>query len=47
MRDFEKEKLISENDLHMGEETLQKITDKFIEDVSDVGRKKESEIMEV
>jgi ribosome recycling factor len=47
MRDFEKEKLISENDLHMGEETLQKITDRFIEDVSDVGRKKESEIMEV
>jgi ribosome recycling factor len=47
MRDFEKEKLISENDLHMGEETLQKVTDKFIEDVSDVGRKKESEIMEV
>jgi ribosome recycling factor len=31
----------------MGEETLQKITDRFIEDVSDVGRKKESEIMEV
>lgn len=47
MRDFEKEKLISENDLHMGEETLQKVTDKFIDDVSDVGRKKESEIMEV
>lgn len=47
MRDFEKEKLISENDLHVGEETLQKITDKFIEEVSDVGRKKESEIMEV
>ena len=47
MRDFEKEKLISENDLHVGEETLQKITDKFIEDVSEVGRKKETEIMEV
>ena len=47
MRDFEKEKLISENDLRMGEENLQKVTDKFIEDVNDVGRKKESEIMEV
>jgi len=47
MRDFEKDKLISENDLRMGEDTLQKLTDKHIEDVADVGRKKESEIMEV
>jgi ribosome recycling factor len=47
MRDFEKEKLISENDLHVGEESLQKLTDKFIEDVGDLGRKKESEIMEI
>jgi len=47
MRDFEKEKLISENDLHMGEDTLQKLTDKYIEDVADAGKKKEAEIMEV
>ena len=47
MRDFEKEKLISENDLRMGEESLQKLTDKFIEEIADVGRKKEAEIMEV
>lgn len=47
MRDFEKEKLISEDDLKNGEEDLQKLTDKFIEEVADLGRKKESEIMEV
>jgi ribosome recycling factor len=47
MRDFEKEKLISENDLKTGEESLQKLTDKFIEEVGEFGRKKESEIMEV
>ncbi|MFH1184911.1 MAG: ribosome recycling factor [Chloroflexota bacterium] len=47
MRDFEKEKLISENDLRMGEDSLQKLTDRFVEDVGDVGRRKESEIMEV
>jgi ribosome recycling factor len=47
MRDFEKEKLISENDLRMGEESLQKLTDKFIEEIGEVGRKKEAEIMEV
>ena len=47
LREFEKEKLISEDDLKMGEESLQKLTDRFIEDVGELGRKKESEIMEV
>ena len=47
MRDFEKEKLISEDDLRTGEESLQKLTDKLIEDVGELGRKKEAEIMEV
>jgi len=47
MRDFEKGKLISEDDLKSGEEDLQKLTDKFIEEVGEVGRKKESEIMEL
>jgi ribosome recycling factor len=47
MRDFEKEKLISEDDLKNGEEELQKLTDKFIDEVGDLGRKKETEIMEV
>jgi ribosome recycling factor len=47
MRDFEKEKLISEDDLKRGEEDLQKITDKYIEEVNEAGKKKEQEIMEV
>lgn len=47
MRDFEKEKLISEDDLKSGEDSLQKLTDGFIEEVADLGRKKEAEIMEV
>ena len=47
MMEAEKEKLISENDLDMGEESLQKLTDRLIEEVAEVGRKKESEIMEV
>ena len=47
MRDFEKEKLISEDDLKSGEEDLQKMTDKFIEEVGELGKKKEAEIMEV
>ena len=47
MRDFEKEKLISEDDLERGEADLQKLTDKFVEDIGEQGKKKESEIMEV
>lgn len=47
IRDFEKEKLISEDDMKKGEEDLQKLTDKFIEEVTELGRKKEAEIMEV
>lgn len=47
MRDFEKEKLISEDELERGEEDLQKLTDRFIEEVAEMGKKKEIEIMEV
>lgn len=47
MRDFEKEKLISEDDLERGEEELQKLTDKFIEEIAQLGKAKEAEIMEV
>jgi ribosome recycling factor len=47
LRDFEKEKLISEDDLERGEEDLQKLTDKFIEEIAQLGKNKEVEIMEV
>jgi ribosome recycling factor len=47
MRDFEKEKLISEDELERGEAELQKLTDRYVEEVADVGKKKEFEIMEV
>ena len=47
MRDFEEEKMISEDDLERGEEEIQKLTDKYIEEITEVGKKKEVEIMEV
>lgn len=47
LRDFEKEKLISEDDLTRGEEDLQKLTDKFIEEIGKYGQNKEKEIMEL
>jgi ribosome recycling factor len=47
LREFEHEKLISEDELKDGEENLQKFTDKYVEMVNDVGERKEKEIMEV
>ncbi len=47
MREFEEEKLISEDDLHRGQEKLQKLTDRYIEQVEALGKRKEQEIMEI
>lgn len=47
LREFEQEKLISEDDRKRGEEELQKITDRLIEDINAVGERKEKEILEV
>ena len=47
LRDFEKEKLISEDELKRGEDDLQKLTDRFVEDINKHGQEKEKEIMEV
>lgn len=47
MRDFEKEKLISKDELERGEDDLQKLTDRYVEEVGTMGKKKEIEIMEV
>lgn len=47
LREFENEKLISEDELKRGEEELQKITDQYIDEVNQTGDRKENEIMEV
>jgi ribosome recycling factor len=47
LREFEHEKLITEDEREEGEEQLQKETDKMIELVEAIGQKKEKEIMEV
>jgi ribosome recycling factor len=47
LREFESEKLISEDDLKRGEEELQKITDNFVDDINKTGDRKETEVMEV
>lgn len=47
LRSFEKEHLISEDEMHDGQERVQKLTDNFIEEIEEIGKRKENEIMEV
>ncbi len=47
LRDFEKEKLITEDDLHRGIDDLQDLTDRYINKIDEIGDEKEAEIMEV
>lgn len=47
LREFEQEKMISEDDLEEGQEELQKLTDRYIEEINQAGHRKETEILEV
>lgn len=47
LREFEEEKLISEDEMHRGEEEVQKLTDQFVEDMEKIGDRKEKEVLEI
>jgi len=47
LREFESEKMISEDELKRGEDELQNITDNFIKEINELGERKEVEVMEV
>ena len=47
MKSFEKEKMISEDDLYQGRDEIQKLTDDYIKKVDEIGATKEQEILEV
>ena len=47
MREFEREKLVSEDELFRGEEDLQKLTDQYVEQINKISQRKESEVLEV
>jgi len=47
LREFEKEKLISEDELKNGEDELQKVIDRFMIEIEKIGERKTEEIMEV
>jgi len=47
LRDFERDNLISEDEMHIGMKDLQRITDELIQDVNVLGENKHDEIMRV
>jgi ribosome recycling factor len=47
MREYEEEKMVSEDDLKRGEDDMQKTTDKYVEEINAIGDRKEKEVMEV
>lgn len=47
LREFEKQKLISEDEFYRGKEDLEKLTNRYIEQVEQVGARKEQDILEV
>ena len=47
LKDLVKEKLISEDDEHRGEEVIQKLTDQHVKKIDDMLAAKEADLMEV
>ncbi len=47
LRQFEQEKLISEDDLHRTQDKLQDLTDRYSKELDRVGAEKEAEVLEV
>lgn len=47
LRDWEKEKEITEDQLSRSLDKLQEMTDKYVKQIDEIGREKEAEIMEV
>jgi ribosome recycling factor len=47
LRQFENEKLISEDEMHRTQERIQQLTDRYIKEADQIGTTKEEEVMEV
>jgi ribosome recycling factor len=47
LHEFEKEKLISEDEMKRGEDEMQKLTDRYIDEINKHSEQKEKEIMEI
>lgn len=46
LREYEKESLISEDESRSGQESIQKLTDRYIGQIDEIGKRKEQEIMQ-
>jgi ribosome recycling factor len=46
MREFEKEKLVSEDDFYRGKEELQELTDDYTKKMDEISDRKQHEILE-
>jgi ribosome recycling factor len=47
LEDFEKEKLISEDEFFRGKDQVQELTNEFIQKIDEIGQRKEEELMEI
>jgi ribosome recycling factor len=47
LKEFEKEKMISEDDFFRGKDDVQDLTDEFIKEIDEIGKRKEEELMEI
>ncbi len=47
MQDFEKEKMISEDEFFRAKDEVQELTDQFIAKIDELGKRKEEEVMEI
>ncbi|MFC2046537.1 ribosome recycling factor [Chloroflexota bacterium] len=47
LKEFEKEKMISEDDFYRGKDEVQELTDEFIKTIDEMGARKETEVMEI
>jgi ribosome recycling factor len=47
LKEFEDEKMISEDDHHRGRDQVQELTDEYVEKMDEIGERKETEILEV
>jgi ribosome recycling factor len=47
LKEFEKEKMISEDDFYRGKDKVQELTDEFTATIDGIGQRKEAEVMEI
>jgi ribosome recycling factor len=47
LKEFEKEKMISEDEFFRGKDKVQELTDEFVKEIDSIGKRKEEEVMEI